>query len=579
MVNDMCNLLFKGGPDAGAVYVSSNQSVVLGNRRLALLDLSPAGNQPMSYKNRYFITYNGELYNHAILKKELQALGHQFNNQTDTEVILAAFAEWNKAAFTRLEGMFAFCIYDEIDQEVFLVRDPSGIKPLYYSTAFDSICFASEVRAFKALDFPWDSDPNWQVLLMAYGHIPEPYTNISQVRALHKGCYLKFDLNGRQSSLQSYFQYSFSSIHSSAVNAPAILRKHIDQAVASHMLADAPVGVFLSGGIDSSILALSAAQNTTSPVNCLSIYFNENDYSEKKYQDLILNTINGRSQQLLLDQATFTQALPEVMADMDLPSCDGINSWFISRQAKKAELKAVLSGLGADELMGGYPSFGRMGITRLLQYLPNLIKKGATLVPTKAFSRAEYLTLDGITGRYLFLRGQFPLREITRFLDADTKEITQILNNHPRLSELNIEDPKNEASWMEYHLYMQHQLLRDSDVMSMAHGVEIRVPFLDHRLVQWVMQLDPKIKYGGERPKQLLIDAFADLLPESIWNRSKMGFSFPFNEWLKGNAWAEAMVNKRSGKMETYYKNFLQGNLHWYQLMSLLIMSHRENEN
>jgi len=574
-VENMCNLLKHGGPDDGGIYTSKNGALVLGNRRLALVDLSQAGHQPMHYQNRFTITYNGELYNYIELKNQLVQLGHQFSNQTDTEVILAAFAEWNVHAFEKFNGMYAFALYDQTNEMLYVVRDAVGIKPLYYSVKDEQLVFASEVNALRSVDFNWTKNEHWPVFLMAYGHIPEPYTTLKEVSVLHKGSFIKYDLKQRKHSIQSYSFFSFSQDLNVGDNLKNTIRNQIENAVKSQLVADAPVGVFLSGGIDSSILALIADQHKKEGIQSLSIYFNENEYSEKKYQDIVMSKLKGEKHQFLLSKNDFENHLSQVLQSMDLPSCDGINTWFISKNAKALGLKAVLSGIGADELFGGYPSFQRMSLARKLSSIPdfliNIFKKNTK----KPLNRFSYLGMEGIKGMYLFMRGHYNVHEIATYLEADEREIWNIINDNPMMGDIKQFPTQNQASWMEFHLYMQNQLLKDADVMSMAHGVEIRVPFLDQGLVKTLLSINAEDKFSGKLPKQLLIDSCKDILPEQVWNRPKMGFSFPFSNWMKNNSYLEDLMQDSNKNTKAYYNDFKQGNLHWSQMMSLMIMKTR----
>ena len=209
MVTQMCDLQKHGGPDDAGIYSCPESNLVLGNRRLALIDLSPSGHQPMIYQDRYVISFNGEIYNFHSLKNELIQAGRHFHTQSDTEVILAAFAQWNTQSFAKLSGMFAFALYDTVEKNLYLVRDPSGIKPLYYAATSSSIEFASEIRAFTAVENKKENT-HWPVFQLAYGHIPEPITTLQDVKPLHKGCFYKFNLSTGVNSLQSFTHYSYS---------------------------------------------------------------------------------------------------------------------------------------------------------------------------------------------------------------------------------------------------------------------------------------------------------------------------------------------------------------------------------
>ncbi|MEO6329517.1 MAG: asparagine synthase (glutamine-hydrolyzing) [Ginsengibacter sp.] len=572
VVAEMCDLQKHGGPDDEGLYTSEPDNLVLGNRRLALLDLSQAGHQPMQYQSRYHITYNGELYNFAVLKQELIKLGHHFKTHTDTEVIEAAFAQWNTHSFAKFNGMFAFALWDDTEKELYLVRDAAGIKPLYYSTISGTLTFASEVRAFKAVPFLQEANANWPVYLMAYGHIPEPVCTLAQVKPLHKGCFLKYSVKQLTYSLQSFAHYSYTCQLQKDDDPYALIKKATEQAVQRHLVADAPIGVFLSGGLDSGIIATLASKFKHNNLKTLSLYFKEAAFSEKEHQDVLIQKLNCLHGQYLLKEEEFHSCFPTILQSMDMPGCDGINTWFISKYAAAQGLKAVLSGIGADELFGGYPSFRRMKATRLLQHMPAMASKINERSNLKQLNRLAYLRMDGVKGVYLFLRGHFTPYEIAKQLGADEKEIWTLLNEQPMCTDISRLSEKNQASWMEFNLYMQNQLLHDADVMSMAHGVEIRLPFLDDNLVRVVLKLDPGIKYKGMLPKQFLIDIFKKSLPETIWNRPKMGFSLPFAKWLANNVYVkEVMQNSRRSTQENY-KKFSEGNLHWSHLMSLIIL-------
>ncbi len=574
MVKEMCDLQKHGGPDDSGLYHCPETNLVLGHRRLAFFDLTSAGHQPMMYHDRYIISFNGEIYNFQELKNELLQLGKSFHTHSDTEVILAAFAQWNTQSFAKLSGMFAFALYDTLEKNLFLVRDASGIKPLYYSVTNDSIEFASEVRAFSAVGNKKEN-VTWPVFQLAYGFIPEPVTTLQDVKPLHKGCFYKYNLLTGKSSLQSFTHYSYSNMLRGKDAGQCAIRQSIERAVGRHLLSDAPIGVFLSGGIDSGIITLLASGYQADHLKTLSLYFTEKEFSEKKYQDSIIENLGCKNYQHLLNESEFQESFPSVLQAMDMPSCDGINTWFISKYARENGLKAVLSGIGGDELFGGYPSFGRISIARQFQHTPALLLQLAGNNTTNKLSRLPYLSMEGNNGLYLFLRGLFPPAQIAKQLDASEKETWEILQEHPVLPDLKNMTARNEASWMELNVYMQNQLLRDADVMSMAHGVEIRVPFLDSEVINTALSMDSGVKYEGNLPKQILINAFKDKLPEVIWNRKKMGFGFPFTKWMSNSTFvADTMQNGNSNSRESYAK-FKDGKLHWSHLMSLMFLQTR----
>ena len=573
LVKEMCELQKHGGPDDEGMYTCTETGLVLGHRRLSLIDLSSAGHQPMHYANRYTISFNGEIYNYLELKKELESLGSEFKTQTDTEVILAAFAKWGTHSFAKLKGMFAFALYDAQLRICYLVRDAAGIKPLYYAATENGLSFASEVRALKN-SHP-EENKNWPVYQLAYGHIPEPVTTLSAVRPLPKGCFYTYHISSGKGNLQSFAHYSYSATITDRVAALQAVRDSLGEAVERHLIADAPLAVFLSGGIDSSIIAALAAAYKKENLHTLSLYFEEKHFSEKEYQDILIKTISCKPLQHLLTEAEFQEAFPGILQAMDMPSCDGVNTWFISKHAADNNIKAVLSGIGGDELFGGYPSFKRMALAQLLQSSPDNLLGLTKNSKEPKFKRLAYLKLAGIKGLYLFLRGQFTPIEIARQLGSTEKEVWQILEDLPVYSPLHGLEAKNTAGWMELHLYMQNQLLRDADVMSMAHGVEIRVPFLDDAFLKKSLQIEAATKYSGAFQKQMLIDAFRKELPEPIWNRKKMGFAFPFTDWLSNSSYVKENMQTANAATKKNYADFLMGDMHWSQLMSLILLKNR----
>lgn len=569
----MCDKQKHGGPDDEGFYSNESNSLVLGHRRLALIDLSPGGHQPMPYDGeRYWITYNGELYNYPELKEELLKAGFSFKSASDTEVILAAFAAWGTHAFKRFNGMFAFALWDSVTQKIYLVRDASGIKPLYFAVSNQGLVFASEVRAFKNINWLNEENKDWPVYLLAYGHLPEPITTLQQVRPLKKGCFICYHVPAMEWETESFTFFNYNEQINKKEDAIEKIQELLDQAVKRHLISDAPLGVFLSGGIDSSIMTILASKYHKDALKTLSIVFEEKYFSEKKYQDILIDKLKSPNSQKLLTEKEFQLHFHSFLNAMDLPGCDGINTWFISKHAKENGLKAVISGLGGDELFGGYPSFGRMPQVNLLEKLPDFLLNTGRHFGSKKIRRLANLTLGSTKGSYLLLRGLFIPAAIARQLDANESEIWKILEAKPVYNTINMLSPGNQASWLEMHMYMQNQLLRDSDVMSMAHGVEIRLPFLDKEFVQLILQIESGIKYTGTTTKPLLVESFRHLLPEAIWNRPKMGFTLPFTEWMGKNGLVKDSILDSGKTGRDNFEKFKQGKLHWSQLMSLLLV-------
>ena len=569
-VKAMCDCMKNGGPDDEGIYLNEEKKICLGNRRLAIQDLSTSGHQPMSTTNNLFhITFNGEVYNFKQLKVELVSLNVKFNSDTDTEVVLKAYQQWGIESFKKLKGMFAFAITDLIKQKTFLVRDVSGIKPLYYSQQGNDLIFASEVKAFKETRYNFHQNNDWKVYLLALGHIPEPYTTFKSVYSLAKGNYLTWDHRTNSANIASYFSFRFSEQVINHAEAIHKIREALNYSVKKHLIADASIAVFLSGGIDSSILTLIADRYLKDKLNTLSIDLQETDYSESKYQKLITHQTSGKHYQEVINFKSFDSNFDEIIKAMDQPGTDGINSWFVSKLAREKGMKAVLSGIGADELFGGYPSFHRTKTTNALKKIPKSILRMAEKHPNPKYRRLYYLSYDNPLGEYLFSRGFFTPLVIARVLDAGHDEVDLLLRKFEGDKQFNSLSNGNRASWLESNLYMQNQLLKDTDCMSMSQGVEVRVPFLDQDLVELLLSIHPDIKFKARQHKLLLIDSFKHILPEQIWNRPKMGFSFPFQEWMKKYKSLSDPDHYKNETSKKLMKDFQADKLHWSSAFAL----------
>lgn len=569
-VKGMCTVLEHGGPDDEGIFLNEDGSVCLGHRRLSILDLSEAGHQPMSCKNEaLWVTFNGEIYNFKELREELEGAGHLFYTGTDTEVILKAYEAWGVESFKKLKGMFAFGLYDKKAGTFYLVRDASGIKPLYYSTAGKQLIFASEVKAFATTEDNFSQDESWKVYLLAFGHIPEPFTTLKNVQSLSKASYLTWNISSGNFNIRKYKSFYYTEQITDFRVAVTEVKAALQNSVIKHLISDAPIGVFLSGGIDSSILTLIADKYQGTKLNSLSINLEETDYTEKKYQEMVTRNMKGVHKEYFINYKEFIKNFEKIVASMDQPSTDGINSWFVSKCAKENGLKAVLSGLGGDELFGGYPSFQRMNTLSFVKNISSSFLKAVCYHPNPKVKRLYYLSYKNPIGEYLFLRGFYTPPIIASILDADLKEINSLLNDYPLDEQINTLKGGNRASWFETNLYMQNQLLKDTDYMSMSHGIEVRVPFLDEDLISTALSIAPAIKFNPKLQKVLLIEAFKDVLPEPVWNRKKMGFSFPFQEWMSR---FDRISNPDKYKNKTAKKlmqDFHEGNLHWSSAFAL----------
>jgi asparagine synthase (glutamine-hydrolysing) len=568
-VMTMCMALKHGGPDDEGLYCDNEAGLVFGHRRLAIIDLSQNGHQPMADSiQRVWITFNGEIYNYLELKEQLLGLGAQFNSNTDTEVIINAYMFWGMAAFSMLRGIFAFALYDKLKAITYLVRDSSGVKPLYYHIRNQQLSFASEVNALKMAGIADIIDDTWKVRFLAFGHIPEPHTTLKNVYSLPKGQFLCWHHKKNTHEIHSYHIAGHSSEITDPREARGAIRSSLTKAVNRQLMADAPIGVFLSGGTDSSIITFLANQQKHARLKTVSIFFNEKEYDERMYQDLMLKQIEGEKFAHLVRPEDFEEFLPEILRDMDMPTTDGINTWFISKYAREDGLKAVLSGVGADELFGGYPSFRRIKYLKNAQRVPAFLLRGSEMLTSGPYKKISFLGYNHPLAHYLLLRGLFAPKEIARILNMELNEVEDILFDTNDLPILNKYDAAD-AAWFELNLYMQNQLLHDTDIMGMSHGLEVRVPFLDEDFKQVAESIIPQARFDTAQPKKLLVDSFNDVLPTKIWDRTKMGFTFPLQQWMKSHKEINNESSYKGKNVRTIVRDFKNNSVHWSKVFAL----------
>ena len=560
-INRMTNAMQHGGPDDNGIYIDEQWPLAFGHRRLSLIDLSLLGHQPMMDDDQQLmIIYNGEMYNFLEIRKELEQKKYAFKSTSDTEVILYAYKEWGTACFQKFNGMFAFAILDKTNQKIILARDHAGIKPLYYSLQNNQLIFASEIRAFKALKPEWEENKDWKKYFLLFGHLPEPITTLKGVQPLDKGTFLEINLPSLETKKQCFYTPNYNYTIYNEADAVEKVSDTLTKAVERHMISDAPIGLFLSGGIDSSLLTLLAKPVVGNNLQTLSIVFENDRFSEKKYQDIIIAKTGAKHRSYLVSEDEFKIALPDILEAMDQPSCDGINAYFINKYAKESGLKAVLSGLGADELFGGYPSFTKTNLMQILGTMPHFLFAAAKLFPDDRRKKINFLQCKTALGSYLFNRGLFIPAQVAQLLDCSEYEINQLLQSLVLPNHIDAFHPLEKVSYFETDWYMQNQLLKDTDCMSMWHSVEVRVPFLDKDLMELAYAIAPGIRYNYKQKKHLLIKAFENELPRAIWDRPKQGFTFPFENWMKN---VRLNIAADDVKTNELYRGLFNGNTHW----------------
>lgn len=573
------------GPDDEGVWTGGTDrvSVGLGATRLAIRDLSPAGHQPMEDpRTGSVIVYNGELYNADRLRRELETKGHAFRGGSDTEVLLAAYAEWGTECVRRLRGMFAFAVWDRPRRRLVLARDRLGIKPLYLCTNGGELAFASEVRALLASDVcTREIDPAGLVSFLAFGAVQEPRTIVAGVEALPPASVAVWD-GGRLDvteywSLADAFQKQ-DDIDPASV--PRHLRVLLEDAVARHLVSDVPLGVFASGGLDSTALIAMAALVADEPPQTVALVAPGESVDESRYIDEAVAYYGTRHTTVRLEDYR-TERLVAAASALDQPSVDGVNTYLVSRAARDVGLTVALSGLGGDELFGGYPTF---------RLIPRLARAAAVPQPVReAFSRHAGRVVQGDRGRKLerWLRdadgmgGAYAVQRelLSRDVVADLTGMgdDSMIAVPPGL------EGANAVSYLEMRHYMRNTLLRDSDAMSMATSLELRVPFLDHRLVEFVAALPSKVKFAGQGPKPLLTAAIGDLLPPGLVNRPKMGFVLPLDTWMRGPGkdHVEESLCTADGPLSavldgdattSVWRDFLDGRTTWARPWALFVL-------
>lgn len=541
------------GPDDRGLY--SAGPMTLGMCRLAIID--PAnGHQPMvSPDGRFALVFNGAIYNYRELQPALAAGGWQFKTNCDTEVLLATYVQHGPAGLARLRGMFAFAIWDDREQTLFAARDPMGIKPLYHARLPDGgVAFASELNALLASgEVPREIDPASVGEYLAWFSVPAPRTIYRGIANLPPGHSLTVDARGRVRT-QAWWQLpSATQPGNVATNYQDFihgLRHQLEDTIRAHRVADVPVGAFLSGGMDSTAVVGLMARGSGQRLKTFSLVFGEAGFSEQAPARLAAETFNTEHYEDLLTGARVAADLPRILASVDQPTGDGVNTYYASQLARRCGVTVALSGLGGDELFGGYPSF--RDLPRLQRFLPlwrklpgglrrTVLNQLRTRPSARARKLADFLSHARDLHELASLQRRV-LPETTRLplLTPDARAEAQRLGpNHPMLEDFAFQlagaDSFQVISAWELRTYMTDVLLRDSDVFSMAHSLELRVPFVDRVLLEWLWPQPAWFKYDPKQTKRALADATADIVPAAIRQRPKRGFTLPFANWMLGD--------------------------------------------
>ncbi|GAA4439545.1 asparagine synthase (glutamine-hydrolyzing) [Pontibacter saemangeumensis] len=568
------DLLNHRGPDGRGEWVNASSNVYFGHTRLSILEPTPAGHQPMSdASKRFTITFNGEIYNHHELRSKVPAVN--WRGASDTETLLELFATKGLEALPLLKGMFAFAIHDSVDNTVLLVRDRLGIKPLWIRYQNETCSFASEVRVLLEPD---EFVPTKQALseFIGFGRMPlsgEIFVGIGEVPP---GGWVKVSCNSGIETGTWWHPTVATSTARQLKNRHEHehkIKELLTTAIEEHLISDVGVGAFLSGGIDSSIVVMVAGQILGKKLQTFTVGFPQKTLDERSIASKVAKHAGSEHYELEVSEDTCLGWVKEAVLKLDLPSVDAINSYIVSKAVRNTGLKVALSGLGGDELFGGYPSFKNVPFLTCLGLLP------------KTISQVFVKVMPGKMKEKLYGIPDFSPAELTtarrRFTSVKRLRGMNLEGTFPSIPVMPAGlDTMGAISWAEMYSYMIPMLLRDSDQMSMAVGLEIRVPFLDHLLVEEVLSIPQRFKKGSG-VKSLLVDAFRTDLPPEVYERPKQGFALPMEEWIRGPL-AEFMdegilaASDLLGLAEPLRlkEKFVAGSLHWTRVWLWCVLGH-----
>ena len=519
------------GPDDSGVYYDENASLALGHTRLSIIDLSSHAHQPMTDEDeKYILVFNGEIYNYQEIKKELISLGYEFQTNSDTEVVLKSYVEYGEECVGHFRGMFAFCLYDKQKENLFLARDRFGIKPLIYTFLNDQFVFSSELKPFlKSNIISKRLSTEAMSEYFTYGSVKQPHTMLEGVYQLEPGHSMTVKLD-RTHEIKRYYDYVSESEKlpkiKSYEEAVKTVREELEIATKYHMVADVEAGAFLSGGVDSTAVVAIMKHYCDKQINTFSVGFKNktNIEDETDIATRSAKQMGCKHHNIKIDDAYVENIFDDFIGSIDQPSIDGINTYIVSRETAK-EMKVALSGLGGDEIFAGYPHFKSIN-----EYAKQ--KKGlVSFVGQKINS----IRPNRFTNKYEFV-GEREEIAIDK-QRAIHKYLNKLLNPQPfttyHLPLTNLSSIQK-ISKNEIDGYMLNTLLRDNDVLSMTHSLEVRPILLDHKLVELAFSLDDSFKVRGGVLKSVFVDSVKDIIPSEVWQRKKTGFEMPFVDWMNG---------------------------------------------
>ncbi len=519
------------GPDGNGVYYDEVNNLVLGHTRLSIIDLSDTSDQPMSdTDNNFQIVFNGEIYNYQEIRDKLILLGYFFSTNSDTEVVLKSYIQWGKECVNYFRGMFAFCIYNKQENYLFFARDRFGIKPIIYSFWENQFFFSSELKPFlKSNILPKSISLEALNEYFKYGSVQQPNTILEGVYHLMPGHSMTVTFE-KDYQIDCYYDYSKESAKlpkiESYEDAIIKVRKEFEIATKYHMIADVDVGAFLSGGVDSTAIVALMMNYSRKPINTFSVGFKNktNIQDETDIASRSAKQLGCYHHNIMIDDDYIKNLFEDFITDIDQPSIDGINTYIVASETGKT-IKVALSGLGGDEIFAGYPHFKtiREHAQKKKGILSFCGKQLDLLHPNRFTQRYNY---TGISEE-LALEIQRTIHNKLRGVLSNHLSII----NHPTYPQLS---PIQKISKSEIDKYMLNTLLRDNDVTSMAHSLEVRPVLLDHKLVELAFSLADHFKVRNGMLKSVFVDCVKDIIPAEVWNRKKTGFEMPYSNWMNG---------------------------------------------
>ncbi|MBX3256518.1 MAG: asparagine synthase (glutamine-hydrolyzing) [Chitinophagaceae bacterium] len=599
ILKKMNSVMAHRGPDAEGIYCEGQ--IGLCHRRLSVIDLSVSANQPyFDNSNRYVIVFNGEVYNYQTIKQQIES--YSFKTSGDTETLVAAYAQWGVSCVSSLKGMFAFAIWDRQTKELFLVRDRMGVKPLYYYIDDEKLIFASEIRTILSTGLvPQKLNQKAVYEYLSYQSVSFPGSIVENVLQLDAGAWMK--VKDGKIQIEKYWNCWDTEDKHDYTDARSIkneIRDLLGQSVQRRLVSDVPVGAFLSGGIDSSVVVGLMAEMGGIRPSTFNISFGEKEFDESVYAEMVAKKFNTDHTRIQLSPDVMLHDLEDALSALDTPSGDGVNTYVVSKAIKNAGITVALSGVGGDELFAGYPIFGQFkkvhALTRVWNHSAHMRNLVASCIPGRLSNRQSRIRQMLRTPKadieyiYPLLRQLITPEQVKEITALHITGGTALSDNLKKYSgQLHKLPVLSQVSAAEYMGYTQHTLLKDTDQMSMAVALEVREPFFDTDLVQYVLGIPDQYKQPVY-PKSLLVESVKPLLPDEIVFRKKQGFVFPWKKWMRNElrTFCSVHLNRlaqrgfiKSKSLINYWERFLKGDdsIRWMDIWVFIVLEYWLEKN